>query len=259
MLRYMKRVMNDIKKALVNELHKPARRNYPRRKVDIRGIDETWQADLVIMNAYSDENNGYKNLLTVIDNFSKYAWAVPLKDKSGDAITAALKSIFIKGRVPKNLHVDKGTEFYNKKCKALLKKYNVNLYSTFSEIKASIIERFNRTLKSKMWKMFSLRGSYKWNDIIGNLVSEYNNTKHRTIKMKPKDVKSKNESSVFKKYFNYKLKNDVILSKFKVGDEVRISKYKHIFEKAYTPKVINSIHVTCKLKDYQAELLDAGF
>ena len=107
--------MNDIKKALVNELHKPARRNYPRRKVDIRGIDETWQADLVIMNAYSDENNGYKNLLTVIDNFSKYAWAVPLKDKSGDAITAALKSIFIKGRVPKNLHVDKGTEFYNKK------------------------------------------------------------------------------------------------------------------------------------------------
>ena len=68
-------------------------------------------------------------------------------------------------KTPKWIHVDKGTEFYNKKCKALLKKYNVNLYSTFSELTASIIERFNRTLKSKMWKVFSLRGSYKWNDM----------------------------------------------------------------------------------------------
>ena len=143
----------------------------------------------------------------------------------------------------------------------MLKKYHINLYSTFSEFKASIIERFNRSLKSKMWKMFSLRGYYKWNDIIKNLVSEYNNTQHHTIKMKPMDVNSKNESSVFKKYFNYKLKNYVMLSKFKVGDEVRISEYKHIFEKGNTPKwrteiytihkVINSIPVTYKLKDYQ--------
>ena len=75
--------MNEFKKALVEEVHKPARRNYPRRKVEIRDLDETWQADLVIMESYSRENSGYKYILTVIDNFSKFAWAKALKNRSG--------------------------------------------------------------------------------------------------------------------------------------------------------------------------------
>ena len=79
------------KKVVVEELHKSARRNYQRRKFDMRGIDETWQADLVEMQPYARENKDYRYMLTVIDVFSKYAWAVPVKRKSADNVTAARK------------------------------------------------------------------------------------------------------------------------------------------------------------------------
>ena len=146
---------------VVEELHKPARRNYSRRKYDIRNLDETWQADLVEMIPYSKENKGFRYLLTVIDIFSKYAWAIPVKRKSGQDVTAAMKSVFKQGCAPKNLHTDRGKEFYNSNFSNLMKEYNVNLYSTYSNIKASICEHFNRTLKNEMWKQFSLNGNYK--------------------------------------------------------------------------------------------------
>ena len=202
--------------------------------------------------------------MTVIDNVSKYAWAVPLKNKSGPEVTKALKSIFVKGRVPEKLHVDRGTEFYNANCKALLDSYNIKLYSTYSNLKASIVERFNRTLKSKMWKKFSLQGSYKWLDILPNLISEYNSTKHRTIKMKPKDVGVNNEIDVMKR-FNIERWNRAP----KKFEKVRISKSKPVFEKGYTPnwstevftivEVKKTVPYTYLLKDYQGERIAGGF
>ena len=120
--------MQNEKRQLVEELHKPARRNFPRRKVDIRGLDETWQADLVDMQGYSRSNNGFKYLLTVIDIFSKYAWAVPLKSKTGVDQLAAFKSILDRGRTPNNLHVDQGGEFYNAKFEQQLKLRKTHLY-----------------------------------------------------------------------------------------------------------------------------------
>ena len=179
--------------AVVKELHKPARRRYPRRKFEMRGLNETFQADLVDMQQHSRENKGFKYLLTVIDVFLKFAWAVPVKSKSGEDITTAMKSILIQGRIPKNLHVDQGSEFYNSNFKPLMKKYNINLYSTYSNMKASIVERFNRTLKTWMFKKFSLRGNYKWIDILPDLINKYNAKVYRTIGMKPKDVTSANE------------------------------------------------------------------
>ena len=136
------------KRAVVEELHRPARRHYPRRHVDIREIDDTWQADLVDMSAYAKVNRGYRFLLTVIDIFSKFAWAVPTKTKSGSDVTAAMRSD--QGRQPRRLHVDQGKEFYNAAFKNLMEEYNIRLYSTFSDLKASICERFNRTLNTKM-------------------------------------------------------------------------------------------------------------
>ncbi len=164
----------NYKRAVVDELHKPARRNYPRRKFDVRGLDETWQADLVEMQPYSKENKGYRYLLTVIDVFSKFAWARPVKTKTGEDTTAAMNSILQEGRKSKNLQVDKGKEFYNKNFEGLMKKSKIHMYSTESNLKASIIERFNRTLKNRMWKQFSLRGNYKWADILPDLLKSYN-------------------------------------------------------------------------------------
>ena len=247
----------NVKRTIANELHAPARRNFPRRKVIMRGIDETWQADLVDMKKHSKLNSGYKYLLTVIDNVSKYAWAIPLKNKSGLELEKAFKGLFEQGRVPRNLHVDQGTEFYNYRVKNLLHSHNVYLYSTFSEKKASTVERFNRTLKNKMCIEFNVRGCHKWIDILQNLISKYNGTQHRSIKMKPQDVTVAEEEKLVKLLNNSKY--DYKKPKFKVGDHVRLSKYKNIFEKGYTPNwdvevfVVNEVRktkpTTYKLRD----------
>ncbi|XP_057339456.1 uncharacterized protein LOC130676962 [Microplitis mediator] len=230
------------------ELHRPARRNYQRRHVDIRALDETWQADLVETIPCATVNKENKYLLTVIDIFSKYAWAVPIKSKSGSDVTSAMKSIFQQGRVPKNLHVDQGKEFYNKEFQELMKRKNINMYSIFSNLKASICERFNRTLKNNMWRQF---------------------TKHRTIQLEPIDVTAKNEKQIFEKIYKpLQDQRQARKNKFKVGDKVRISKYKHVFEKGYTPNwtteiftiktVQNTNPTTYKLVDNQDKPIE-GF
>lgn len=234
-------------KLIAHEIHKPARRNYPRRRFDVRGLDETWQADLVEMLPYSRENKGNKYLLTVIDTLSKYAWAVPVKKKTGEDVSAAMKSILVKGRVPKNLHTDRGKEFYNKNFQSLMDKYNINLYSTYSNLKASICERFNRTLKEAMWKNFSSQGSYKYLNILPKLLETYNNRKHRSIGMKPKDVTAANQNQVL----HYIHANQKIIKnkkKFKIGDKVRISRAKQLFEKGYLPNWSTEIFTITQVK-----------
>ncbi|XP_044005577.1 uncharacterized protein LOC122850507 [Aphidius gifuensis] len=178
----------DKKAQVVEELHRPACRNYIRHHIDIRGLDETWQADLVEMIPYSSVNNGYKYLLTIIDTFSEYAWAIPVKSKNGKDVTNIMKSVLVQKRHPQNLMVDQGREFWNKEFQTLMKEYNIHLYHKFSNLKASIVERLNRTLKNLMWKKFTLQGSYKWQKILPDILQQYNNTKHRTIKMKPLDI-----------------------------------------------------------------------
>ena len=257
----------DHKRVVVEELHKPARRNYQRRKCDIRGLDETWQADLVEMIPYARENKGHKYMLTVIDIFSKFAWAVPIKSKTGNDVTAAMESVLKQGRVPKNLHTDQGREFYNKNFQDLMKKYKINLYSTYSTLKASICERFNRTLKNKMWVQFSVQDSYKWLDILPELVTAYNNRKHRTIGMKPKDVNTANEKAVLEKFTPHELRKKK--AKFNVGDKIRVSKVKQLFEKGYTANWSTEIFtisrvsatnpVTYHLKDYRDEPIAGSF
>lgn len=137
------------------------------------------------------------------------------------------------------------------------------MYSTFSTKKASIIERFNRTLKNKMWKRFSLNGSYRWIDMLQSLISEYNSSKHRTIQMKPDDVNNSNEKQLLNTVYNRKwIITSKTKPKFNIGDHVRLSKYKHIFEKGYTANwtvevfEINKIQytnpITYKLVDLHA-------
>lgn len=235
------------KKQLVEELHKPVRKNFRRRKVVIKGIDDLFQADLVDMSAYSNQNRGFKFLLTVIDTFSKYAWLIPSKDKSGKNVTTAMQKVFKDGRICKNLQTDDGTEFYNKDFAALTKKYKINHYSVYSSLKASIIERLNRTIKSSMWKEFSLNGNYRWINIINRLCNDYNNRIHRTINMKPSEVTKNHEKKLLKTVYAIKEPLIVKRTKFQVGDRVRISKYKNVFEKMYTPNYTTEIFTIVKV------------
>jgi len=127
--------------------------------------------------------------------------------------------------------MDMGKEFYNADVQKILKKHYVNRYSTYSTLKASVVERFNRTLKNDMWKMFTFNDNYKWIDELPRLVSDYNARKHRTIGIRPAVILVIAER-LLDVYSAIKIAGP---SKFKVGDSVRVSKYKMIFEKGYTP------------------------
>jgi len=145
---------------VVEELHKQARRYYPRRQVEIRDMDDTWSADPIDMSAYAKVNKSHHFILVVIDNFSKYAWAIPTKTKSGRDVTAAMRTVLEEGRQPRRLHVDRGKEFYNSFFKNLMDEYGIHRYSTFSNLKSCLAERFIRSLQTLVFKEFFFRGTY---------------------------------------------------------------------------------------------------
>jgi len=260
--------MSVEKRILVDELHAPARKNFPHRHVVVRRYDDLWQADVVEMRPYARGNGGHNYILTVIDVLSKYAWAAPLKTKGGNEVARAFAKILRdNARSPKNLQTDQGKEFYNADMTKLTKKHNINHYSTYSVMKASVVERFNRTLKNAMWKMFTLNGNYKWIDALPRLVAEYNARKHRTIGVRPIDVTPATSRRLLSTvYSNVKI---AAPARFKMNDPVRISKFKTIFEKGYTPnwttevfriaKVQRTNPVTYLLKDSREEAIAGGF
>ena len=230
----------------------------------VNGIDKIWAADLADMKAFEKDNDGYTFLLLVIDIFSKYGWIVPLKNKKGVNVAKALENIF-QERKPKKLWTDKGTEFYNKDVKKLL-----DIYSTENEEKSSIVERWIRTMKEKMWKYFTDNNTYRYIDILPDLVEDYNNTVHTSIKMTPIEAsKKKNELTALRNLYpdRYKIYN--LQPKFSVGDEVRITKKKKVFEKGYTTrwteeiftikKIQNTNPITYKLEDLQGEEIKGSF
>ena len=135
-------------------------------------IDQIFASYLVELQPLSIFNKGFKYLLMVIDVFSKYGWISPLNDKKGETVTEAFKSIVKGGRKPHYLWTDKGKEFYNKHLKELLDKHNITLYSTENEEKCSVVERRNRTMKNKMWKMFTTNNNTIYYDKLDNLVNE---------------------------------------------------------------------------------------
>ncbi|PFX19624.1 putative uncharacterized transposon-derived protein F54H12.3 [Stylophora pistillata] len=221
---------------LVDELHKPIKRKFPKRRVIVNHIDDIWCSDLVEMQKFSKWIEGFRFLLMVLDVFSKYGWTVPLKNKKGESVAQEFKKIFFERRKPKLLSVDKGSEYYNKDVKDLMKSKGVEMYSTENEEKSSVCERWNRTIKTKMWKQFSIQNNTKYLDILPKIVEKYNNTKHRSIGMTPVEAsKKKNESDVYLKLYCENVPH-MATPKFEIGDQVRISKYKRkVFDKGYTP------------------------
>ena len=175
---------------LAEELHKPIIRKFKRREVYSAFKDNIWAADLVDMQLISKLNKGFRFLLCVIDIYSKHAWVVPLKDKKGISIVNAFQSILKNSnRKPNKIWVDKGSEFYNRSMKSWLEKNDIEMYSTHNEGKSIVPERFIRTLKNKIYKHMTSISKNVYIDKLDDIVNEYNNTKHRTTKTKPIDVK----------------------------------------------------------------------
>ena len=255
---------------LAEELHKPIKRNFTRRRVLVNHVDEVWCSDLVEMQQFSKWNEGYRYLLMVLDVFSKYGWIIPLKDKKGETVSEAFKTILIEGRTPVYLWVDKGKEYYNKHVKDLLEKNNIRMYSTENEEKSSVCERWNRTIKTKMWKQCTVQGNTQYLDMLPKILKQYNNTKHSSIKTTPIEASKKmNEGIVYLNLYG-NMETSKQKPKFKIGDKVRISMYKRkVFDKGYTPnwteevftidKIQYTNPITYKLKDLNNEEIQGSF
>ena len=190
--------------------------NLKKRKVYSTFKDKIWGVDLANMQLLSKYNKGIRFLLCVIDIFSKYAWVVPLKDKKGISIVKAFQ-ITLKqsnSKKPNKIWVDKGSEFYDAFFKKWLQDNDIVMYSTHNEGKSVVAERFIRTLKSKIYKYMTSISKNVYIDKLDDIVDEYNNTYHNTIKMKSADVQENTYINADKKINNKD-------PKFKVGDRVR--------------------------------------
>jgi hypothetical protein len=225
-------------KELAKELHAPVVRNYPRRKVFVDGISNTHAMDLVDMSEWKHLNDSMAWMLNIVDVFSRFAWSIPLPNKSAAVVLNAFRSVIEQShRKPKKIWVDEGKEFYNKLMDAYIKKEGIIRYSTYGEHKSMFVERFNRTLKGRMWRRFTEENTRRWVDMLPSLMSDYNSSVHRSIKMTPIEASDvKNERSLM-----IDQTPGVVAStptkppKFKLGQWVRISREKGKFEKGYLP------------------------
>ena len=247
---------------LADELHKPIINKFDKRKVYSQFKDNIWGVDLADMQSLSRKNKSIKYLLCAIDLYSRYAFVIPLKDKKGISIVNVFNKILKQSeRKPNEIWVDQGGEFCNNVFKKWLSDNDIIMYSTYNEGKSVVAERFIRTLKNKLHKHMTATGKNVYYDVLDDVVNKYNNTKHSTIKMKPIDVK--NNKRV---YINEHNEKD---SRFKVGDRVRISKFKNIFAKGYTAnwsketfivdKINDTVPYTYNLKDLNDEEIIGSF
>ena len=253
---------------LSEELNKPVINKFERKKIIVNHIDEIHSCDLVDMVKYSKVNRGYKYIFTNIDIFSKYAWSFPIKSKKIQDIKPCFEKIF-KERKPKYIWSDEESSFFSNKMLKFFEDNNVKIYHTYSNLKAVVIERFNRSLRELMMKEFVKNNNTVWYNILPELIKKYNYRFHRTIKMKPIDVNKTNEKYIKNTVYNYNVTNKI--PKFKINDIVRISlKRRQLFDKPTGNikwseelfkiyKINKSNVITYQLKDMNDEIIKGIF
>jgi hypothetical protein len=226
--------------------HHPIKKNFKRERVYVQYPDQQWQADLAFMVKYSRENKGHKYFLSVIDCFSKYAWTFPLKNKKPEGIVDSFNQIFKEsGRKPERLQVDEGKEFMGK----FSKENKINKFSTQNrDIKACIAERFNRTIEEKIEKVLTENDNNKWISILPDLMINYNNSYHSSIKMTPVEAsKKENTELVYKNLFPEDKEIKIKKPRYKIGDTVRTKINKKVFDKGYEQNFSDDVRTICKI------------
>lgn len=242
---------NKVKKYLQMQdtytLHKPVHKKFPRRKTIAPYIDAIWQADLISLIPIKKENSNNCYILSCIDIVSRYAFAQPLKSKSNENVVKGFKIIFQRSaRKPIKLQTDLGKEFLGKICQAFFKSKNIIHYSSHSDLKAAVIERWNRTLKNRMFKFFENNVTLRYVDDLQKMVTAYNLSPHRSLKShSPSEVNSRNQKYFWRLQFPIR-KNEK--PAFKVGDYVRISRYAKTFRKGYLKGYSDELFIVVKIK-----------
>ena len=189
-------------KKFINEIYsKPPKKYYPTNETDVYHIDDTWSLDILDLKDYGPENNrGYRYVLVIIDNFSKFGWTVPIKNKNAQTIKDSFENILIRSkRKPNLIESDRGREFYNKIFQDFLNKNDIKIYSRNSSYGAVFAQRFNRTIRDLLKKIVFEQGDAKWTDILPTLTKHYNNRIHSSTKLTPiQGSLKKNEGYVYK-------------------------------------------------------------
>ena len=227
--------MSEKKKEIAEEILSPVIKKFRRLQIQTHYKDECWSIYLIDRSSLSKYNKNYKFIFTIIDNHTKYAWTIPLKDKSGKSTTTAFKSLIEKTkRKPDKIWSDRGKEFYNKTFLDFLKEQNIHIYSTHSDLKAVFVERFNRTLLDLIKEPMYIEGKACWLNHLDAAVEKYNNRVHGTIKMTPFEMVTNNQlipnNTEGALRNNFKNKQP----KFHVGVYVRVPDKRNLYSKGCT-------------------------
>ena len=252
-------------------LHKPTKSKFTRRKTVVAAPNHQLQADLMDTRSRACYNDGVNYLLTAVDAFSRRGWAVPVKFKSAERVSEALNSI-LRSNDYFSLQTDKGKEFYNSRVVDVLKKYGVKHFSTENEnVKASMVERFNRTFRDKIHRYLTAKNTNRYIDVLPMLVDAYNDAEHSALGMAPNEVGPDNQSDLyFKLYEGRQSRSALTKTPLVVGDTVRMSKARGAFDRGYTPNWTVELFTVCevlsaerpvvyRVKDYGGETIRGTF
>ena len=222
-------------KTFINEIYsRGPRKNYPTNKINVYYIDNIWSLDILDLKDYGLENNrGFRYVLVIKDNFSKYGWTVPLKNKNAQTIKNSFENILISSkRSPNLIESDRGKELYNNIFQDFLNKNDIKLYSRNSSYGAVFAERFNRTIRDLLKRPVFERGDGTWIDVLRKITKQYNTRIHSSTKLTPTQASlKKNEGYV---YINLLDKRKKIKPKFQINDLVRVADLKKTFSKGDT-------------------------
>lgn len=229
-------------------LHRRVVRRFKRNPIVVSGPEELLQADLIDTQKYAKENDGVRYILTIIDVFTKRAYAYPLRDKKSSSVALAFNHFFENVVVPEKLQTDAGTEFTNKELQDIFTRHGVHHYLARNEvIKCAVVERFQRTLQERLHKYMTATSNNRFIDVLNDVMHAYNNRVHSSIGLAPVEVSNQNKDKVFEKL--YKAKDLRELSKkskrrhdIKVGDMVRVARKRTPFQKGYTPTFTDELY-----------------
>ena len=238
-------------KIFINEIYsKGPKKNYATNKTDVYSIDDIWSLDILDLKDYGPENNrGYRYVLVIIDNFSKFGWTIPLKNKNAQTIKDSFENILISSkRKPNLIRTDRGKEFYNNIFQSLLNNNNIKLYSRNTHLGAIFAERFNKSIRDLLKKIVFEHGDAKWIDILPTITKQYKNRIHSSTKLTPIQASlKKNEGYVYKNFLDKRKK---VKPKFQINDLVRTADLKRTFSKGDTTNWSYKLYkITEKIND----------
>lgn len=249
---------NDVQKYLESQhtytLHRKAIRRYPTMPTLPPGLHTEWQADLAVFDRLTRHNRGYKYLLVCIDTLSRQLFVEPVKSKSASDMVKAFKQVFSRAKyLPWKIKTDQGKEFLARKVQEYFKEKEIQHFCMYNpRFHAGMAERANRTIKERLYRYFTERKTQNWTNVIQEIANAINHSFNSAIGMRPVDVDFKNAETLRRKLEQKaieKFQNKRNKRKFRIGDQVRIEKHKHIFQKGFTPNFTSEIFLIDQIRD----------